>query len=217
MDDFTDITRDLMTEPLIPKKKGSKMPTLTKYLIPNNKNPVNRMSMSRMPTLNEPLIPKEENRVSNRRLSMLRMPTMRTLRMPTLPTLRMPTLPTLPPSKMDMFKKIIDIDKKIEMIRKSEGISEDDKTEFIKILEDYKEILKVRKKYDKSLNSNDKTRKKYIYELINIKDEISTKYAILDNLDLQIVEYEELLINMKEASKDSKAKLKVLKLSLIHI
>jgi hypothetical protein len=216
MDDFTDITRDLMTEHLIPKKKGSvsnrlssmsKMPTLTKYLIPNNKNPVNRMSMPRMPTLNEPLIPKEENRVSNRRLSMLRMPTMR------MPTMRMPTLPTLPPSKMNMFKKIIDIDKKIEMIRKSEGISED-KTEFIKVLEDYKEILKVRMKYDKSLNSDDKTRKKYNYELINIKDEISTKYAILNNLDLQIVEYEKLLINMKEASKDSKAKLKDLKAKL---
>jgi hypothetical protein len=218
MDDFTDITRDLMTEPLIPKKKGSvsnrlssmsKMPTLTKYLIPNNKNPVNRMSMPRMPTLNEPLIPKEENRVSNRRLSMLRMPTMR------MPTMRMPTMrmPTLPPSKMNMFKKIIDIDKKIEMIRKSEGISED-KTEFIKVLEDYKEILKVRMKYDKSLNSDDKTRKKYNYELINIKDEISTKYAILNNLDLQIVEYEKLLTNLKANPKDSKAKLKDLKAKL---
>jgi hypothetical protein len=220
MDDFTDITRDLMTKPLIPKKKGSvsnmlssmsRMPTLTKYLIPNNKNPVNRMSMSRMPTLNEPLIPKEENRVSNRRLSMLRMPTMRMPTLPTLPTMRMPTLPPiLTVSKMDMFKKIIDIDKNIEMIRKSEGISED-KTEFIKILEDYKEILKYRRKYDKSLNSNDKTRKKYIYELENIEDEISTKYAILDNLDLQIVEYEKLLTNMKKASKDLKAKLEVLK------
>jgi hypothetical protein len=224
MGDFTDITRYLMTEPLIPKKKGSvsnrlssmsKMPTLTKYLIPNNKNPVNRMSMPRMPTLNEPLIPKEENRVSNRRLSMLRMPTLPPLRMPTLrmPTLRMPTLrmPTLPPSKMNMFKKIIDIDKKIEMIGKSEGISEDDKTEFIKILEDYKEILKVRKKYGSSLNSDDKTR---MYELKNSIDEISTKYAILYNLDLQIVEYEKLLTNLKANLKDLKAKLEDLKANL---
>jgi hypothetical protein len=242
MSDFTDIRTEPL-KPRNPSRLPM-LKNMTKYIatatdvsdiIPrriSKKEVSNRLFMSKTPTLTEPFIPTKEKQVS----IMRRMSTLPTLRMP---TLRMPTfIPKLTASTMNLkkmitnnddkydvirkgsaisnkhHKKMAEIDKKIKAINDSSNISEDDKAGFIQILEDYKEILQYRRKYKSLGEVDDKTRMTYNYELKNSIDEISTKYAILYNLDFQIVECEKLLKDLKANLKDLNAKLEDLKAKL---